>query len=183
MSCPIIPMVIAILFSSPAGARELAGVTLADSVQVGGQTLQLNGMGLREYFFIDIYVGGLYLPEFTRLPEAAIHDDVPKRMVMHFIYKQVSREQMIDTFREGMENNPETSVMGDRVQRLYAVMEDVRAGDEVVIDYLPGEGTSISIRGVLKETIPGADFMEAVWTLFIGPKPPSQKLKKGLLGG
>jgi len=63
------------------------------------------------------------------------------------------------------------------------VMETCRAGDQVVLDYVPGEGLSIYLKGALKDTIPGVDFMQAVWTLFIGPVPPSKKLKKGLLGG
>ena len=30
---------------------------------VGEQELVLNGMGLREKFWVDVYVGALYLPE------------------------------------------------------------------------------------------------------------------------
>jgi hypothetical protein len=140
-------------------------------------------MGLREYFFIDIYVGGMYLPTRTTSDVQAIQADVPKRMVMHFIFKEVTREQMIDTFRQGLANNPEAQSMGDRTERLYAVMETCQAGDEVVLDYVPGQGLAIYLKGVRKDTIPGADFMRAVWTLFIGPVPPSKKLKAGLLGG
>ncbi len=176
-------LLLALLLCLPAPARELAGVTLPDTIQLGGQQLQLNGMGLREYFWIDIYVGAMYLPGFTASDVQAIQSDVPKRMVMHFIYSGVTREQMIDTFREGLERNPEAQAMGDRAERLYAVMEPVGAGDQVVLDYVPGTGLSITLKGEHKDTIPGADFMQAVWTLFIGPVPPSKKLKRGLLAG
>ncbi len=176
-------LLFAALLSAPAEPCELAGVTLPDSIQLGGQTLMLNGMGLREFVFIDIYVGGMYLPSFTASDTEAITADVPKRMVMHFIFSEVSREKMIETFQEGLENNPDAKSMGDRAQRLYAVMETCHAGDQVVLDYVPGQGLAIYLKGELKDTIPGADFMEAVWMLFIGPVPPSAKLKKGLLGG
>ena len=176
-------LLLAALFSADALACEVAGVTLPDTIQLGGQSLQLNGMGLREYFFIDIYVGGMYLPTFTASDVQAIEADVPKRMVMHFIFGEVTREQMIDTFREGLENNPEAKSIGERAERLYAVMETSHAGDQVVLDYVPEEGLAIYLAGDLKDTIPGADFMQAVWTLFIGPVPPSKKLKKGLLSG
>jgi len=176
-------LLLALLLAHPASARELAGVTLPDTVSLGGQTLQLNGMGLREYFFIDIYVGGMYLPARTTSDVQAIQADVPKRMVMHFIFKEVTAEQMVDTFRQGLAANPEAQAMGERAERLYAVMEGCRAGDEVVLDYVPGQGLTITLKGQVKDTIPGADFMRAVWTLFIGPVPPSKKLKAGLLGG
>jgi hypothetical protein len=175
-------LLLSLLLALPTSARDLAGVSLPDTIQLGGQTLQLNGMGLREYFFIDIYVGGMYLPTRTTSDVQAIEADVPKRMVMHFIFKEVTREQMIDTFRQGLANNPEAQSMGDRAERLYAVMETCEAGDEVVLDYVPGRGLTITLKGRVKDTIPGADFMRAVWTLFIGPVPPSKKLKAGLLG-
>ena len=49
-------MLIQLLFGI-AHAASLAGVTVPDSATVGGSTLVLNGMGLREKYFIDIYVG------------------------------------------------------------------------------------------------------------------------------
>ncbi len=176
-------LIAALLLGPPASACDVAGVTLPDSIQLGGQDLILNGMGLREYFFIDIYVGGMYLPSFTASDTEAIQADVPKRMVMHFIFGEVTREQMIDTFREGLDNNPDAKSMGERAERLYAVMQTCHAGDQVLLDYVPGQGLSIYLKGERTDTIPGADFMQAVWTLFIGPVPPSKKLKKGLLGG
>ena len=45
-----------LLALSPAHAATLAGVTLADTATVGGQPVVLNGMGLREKYFLDIYV-------------------------------------------------------------------------------------------------------------------------------
>ncbi len=179
----MLSVLLAAIISSTPQACELAGVTLPDTIQLGGQTLQLNGMGLREFLFIDIYVGGMYLPSFTSSDTQAIAADVPKRMVMHFIFSEVSREKMIETFQEGLDNNPDAKSMGDRAQRLYAVMETMHAGEQVVLDYVPGQGLSIYLEGELKDTIPGADFMQAVWMLFIGPVPPSAKLKKGLLSG
>ncbi len=177
----MLPLLLALL--SPAPACELADVTLPDTIELGGQRLILNGMGLREMLFIDIYVGGMYLPSPITSDEEAITADVPKRMVMHFIYSEVSRDKLVGTFKDGLDNNPEAKSMGDRAQRLYAIMETVHAGDRVVLDYVPGQGVRITMKGELRETIEGADFMRAVWTLFIGPVPPSKKLKRGLLTG
>ena len=78
----------ALLFAlqSFAGAAELSGVNVPDTATVGGQDLVLNGLGLREKYFIDIYVGGLYLPQKTTDSAKAIQDDVPKRITMQFTY-------------------------------------------------------------------------------------------------
>src|SRR5947209_549071 len=45
----------------PMLAATVAGVTMEDKTTVNGQTLVLNGAGLRKKFFIKVYIGGLYL--------------------------------------------------------------------------------------------------------------------------
>lgn len=171
------------LWCAPILSAERAGVEVPDTASVGGTTLHLNGTGLREYLWLDIYVGAMYLQKPTRSAEQAIETDTPKRMVMHFIYKHVKREKLLETFQEGLERNPRAQEMGPRIQQLYDMMQDVHAGDEVVIDYVPGTGTTVTVAGRTHPPIPGADFMQAVWSLFIGPNPPSEQLKAGLLQG
>ena len=64
----MLPLLFSLLLNT-SSAGELAGVTMPDSITVeNGQKLVLNGMGLREMFWIDIYVGGLYLPTATHDP-------------------------------------------------------------------------------------------------------------------
>ncbi len=176
-------LVLALFLSQPAAAGELAGVTLPDTATVGGQSLVLNGIGLREKYFIDVYVGGLYLPSRTTSGSTAIDEAGPKRIVMHFIYKQVTREQMAETFTEGLAKVEGGEALTARMQKLEGLLTDVHKGDEVVLDYVPGTGTVLSINGTTKGTIEGEDFMKAIWAIYVGPNPANAKLKKGMLGG
>lgn len=174
----------ACLTGAPALAGELAGVSVPDTVTVGGTPLVLNGLGLREFLFIDIYVGGLYLPEKTADAAKALQEDVPKRVVMKFIFRKVSRDRMVDTFRDGFAAQGLSEALAERLARLEAMMDgDVVAGDTVVLDYVPGTGLTVSFNGTPKGTIEGADFMRAVLGIYIGDKPASTKLKAGMLGG
>ncbi|WP_419582428.1 chalcone isomerase family protein, partial [Thiolapillus sp.] len=50
-------------------AKTLEGVDLPEQVPVEGRNLVLNGAGIREKFFFDIYVAALYLP--ARMSDAA----------------------------------------------------------------------------------------------------------------
>ena len=172
----------AVLALAPAHAGSLAGVTVADTATVGGQSLVLNGMGLREKYMFDIYVGSLYLPAKTTDESKAINDDVAKRVVMSFIYKEVTKEQMVETFEEGLAKLPNKDALRDRFNTLNGMMATVHANDTVILDYVPGTGTTITFNGAAKGTIPGADFMKAVWSIYIGPNPPTKNLKKGMLG-
>ena len=49
------------LAARPALARELAGVSLPDTLSAGDKALKLNGLGLRKKAIFKVYVGGLYL--------------------------------------------------------------------------------------------------------------------------
>lgn len=170
--------------SLSAHAKTLAGVTLPDTVPLGGQTVTLNGVGLREKFFVDIYVGGLYLTHPTRDADTAIAADEPKRVVMHFIYNAVTREQIVETFHEGFGGLPGVAAQQANVDKVigWVPAAGVVRGDEMVFDYVPGTGTTFYVKGKAMGTIPGTEFMKLVFGVYLGPKPPTEDLKRGMLG-
>ena len=176
---------IAVTFAAatPTYAGSLAGVTLPDSTSVGGKTLVLNGLGLRSKLFIKIYVGGLYVETKSVDAAALIAADAPKKLVMHFLYAP-SKAQMTDAFHEGFEGNAPAYFAQHRaeVDRFLAAVDGVGKGEEMTLTYVPATGTTLAIRGKDVATIAGADFMRAAFAIWLGPKPPTADLKKGLLG-
>lgn len=168
--------------SLAARAGSFAGVSMPDTVVVGGDTLVLNGMGLREKYFLDIYVGGLYLPAKSADATAIIGADVPKRVTMHIIHDEVPKEKIVETLYEGLARYPQYAGLKPRMAECADWMEDLRAGDEMVYEYVPGVGTSLSLNGRKKGTLPGQDFMKLVFSIYIGSAPADEALKRGLLG-
>lgn len=166
-----------------ADAGTLAGVTLPDSAEVGGQTLVLNGMGLREKFFVDVYVGGLYLPSKSTDAAAVIQQDTPKRVVMHFIYDDVPAEKMAETFYEGLSNYPQYEGERAKLDQVVAGIPDMTTGGQIVVDYIPGTGTVITINGAARPAIEGKALGELLFSMFIGPRPATEALKEGMMGG
>lgn len=179
----MIAFALSALLSSHAFAGELDGITVPDTINLGGKDLVLNGMGLREKYYIDIYVGALWLPTKTTSGTSAISLDAPKRLTMTFIYKHVTTEQMVDAFQEGLDAQPNGAAVKDKFATLESYMTDIDAGDVIEYDYVPDKGTTITVKGVNKGTIEGKDFMEALWSVYIGAHPATENLKTGLLGG
>lgn len=185
---PVLALSLASAFAltavSPAAAAELAGVTLPDTAEVDGEPLVLNGMGLREKFFIDVYVAGLYLPAKQKSGEAVLKADTPRRLVMHFTY-DVSKDQVCDAWKESLAGNrPNASAaLKKDFDTLCSWMEDVGEGEQMVFTYVPSEGTAVEVKGEAKGTIEGKEFADALFASWIGDKPATGKLKKGLLGG
>lgn len=165
-------------------AATLEGVTLPDSATVGGKALVLNGLGLREKFFVDVYVGGLYLQTRATTPDAVMAEQGPYRVVMHMLH-DVSHDQFADAWRDDLENNNPSvyKQLGTQVDQFVALFNDAKDGDEIVMDFVPGSGLSVSHNGKLMGTVAGDDFAHAVLHCYVGPNPPTEKLKKGLLGG
>jgi len=164
-------------------AASLAGVTLPDKVQVGGTTLVLNGLGLRKKFVVKVYVAGLYLEQKSSDPGAIIKADAPKRIVMQFL-RDVSKNQMVDAFDESFNNNtPDAKkTMKADIDRLLDALEPLKESDQMVFTYLPGTGTTLAINGKEKLTIAAPAFGPVLFSVWLGPKPPTADLKKGILG-
>jgi len=168
----------------PALALTLAGVNLEDHATVAGQTLVLNGAGLRKKLFIKVYVGGLYLPAKQSNAAAVLAADTPRRMVMHFLYS-VSKDQMCDAWNEGLENNSKnaSAEVKGAFKTLCNLMEPIPKGNRLVLTYVPGTGTTVEVNGKNKGTLPGKATSDAILATWIGPDPgPGQDFKKSVLG-
>ena len=70
-------LLIALTLALPLLAATLAGVKMDDSTAVNGQSLVLNGVGLRKKLFIKVYVGALYLPAKQSNPATVLATDEP----------------------------------------------------------------------------------------------------------
>jgi len=174
--------------SAQALALELGGVKLDDKVQVGNATLQLNGAGLRTKLFFKVYVGVLYLGEKRRTTSAVLADVGAKRVAMHML-RELSSEKLLEAFDHGLTDNntpAELAAMDARIKEFSAIFrttKEVAKGDEITLDYFPGEGTRVSINGIEKGRVAGAEFNRALLKIWLGDEPVAEDLKKGLLGG
>jgi hypothetical protein len=173
-----------LLLAAAAPAGTIAKVNFPDTVTVAGKNLLLNGMGLRQKLFFNLYAGALYLESKSDDDSAILRADAPKRLVLHFLYKEVNREKMVRSFRQGFKENTGAQ-MGElkpQISRLLDALEPMKKGDELSVTYVPGTGTTLALRGVDKLTIPGLDFAKAFFAIWLGPLPPTDDLKDGLLG-
>src|SRR3954471_14304459 len=94
------------LTASVGSAGEISGVKLPGQATVGGKTLKLNGLGLRQATFIkfNVYAAGLYLENPSHDGEAIANSDQTKSIQMVFM-RDVAAKQMSDAFQEGFDKN------------------------------------------------------------------------------
>jgi len=169
-------------------AVEVEGQKFEPTVVVGGQTLNLNGVGLRKRAVFKVYVAGLYAGQKSTSPAAIINDKGARRVSLRML-RDVEAQSFIDSFNEGLKNNtPEAQLnaMKPQVDALSATLKSIgeaKKGDVINFDYTPDGGTRITLNGQPKgNAIPGADFFAAVLRIWLGDKPADEALKKGMLG-
>ena len=175
-----------LLQSSTAFAAELAGVFVDDSVTLDGQELVLNGIGLREKLWVDVYVGSLYLPETSDDVAEILSRPGPWRVQLDFIYKEVATDKLLQAWREGFEKNQDEASLQQlraRIDEFYSCFtSSALAKDRYRFDYLPAEGVRISKNGELLGIITGEDFKDALLEIWLGNHPADKGLKRGMLG-
>ena len=174
-----------LLTALPAGAREIAGVDVAESLKSdGGTTLHLNGAGVRSKFIFDIYIAQLYMEHPANSTEGILGAEGQKRIVMHFLYSKVEKEKLIDGWNEGFEENStadELALLKERITRFNSLFVDVKKNDAIVLDFIPTTGTRVVIAGEEKGSVEGKDFNDALLKIWLGKKPVTSALRKELL--
>lgn len=175
---------LALPLSAPRAA-ELAGVTLPDTQVVDGTRLVLNGIGLRTFSIlgIKIYVAGLYLTQRSNNPESILNSPEPKVLDIRFL-RDVDADQAHKSWRSGFANNcrpPECSVDQKDVEAFIARVPAVHAGDQSRILFTSA-GARLTMNGQLMGTIDNAHFAQVLLRTFLGPAPPTARLKRELLG-
>lgn len=175
---------LAALVAAPAAALEIAGVTLPDTVAVNGQQLQLNGAGVRKKFIIKVYVGALYVEHKAHDGASLVAAEGPRQMLMHFLYKEVEKEKLVEAWREGFANNSAANLaaLRQRLDTFCGWWPSMKSGERALMTYVPGVGTRVEINGAQVGVVPGKDFADALLAVWVGPKPPTEDLKRGVLG-
>jgi hypothetical protein len=176
-----------LLASQPSVAISINGTEIPDTVSLEetGTQLVLNGAGVRKKFFMDIYIGALYLEQRMHDPAAILADNGHASILMHFTYSEVSREKIITGWIEGLEENlpaERIRAINPRLDRFNKLFRTVIKGDVIRIDYLPEHGTYVRINDELRGSVEGNDFFRDLLQVWLGPEPVSQSLKRDMLG-
>jgi len=169
-----------------AAARDCDGVSFPQQIQAQGETLTLNGLGLRKatIFGIKVYVGALYVPHPTADAAAILSSQQPAEVELRFVF-HVTAGQLRDAWQEGFEKSAAGNLpqLQSRIAQLNGWMKSVGSGQRMTFLRIPGVGIRYSLDGAVQGTIAGDDFAKAFLAIWLGSSPPSPELKAGLLGG
>ena len=166
--------------------RTCRDIKFPGHVQVNGNDLTLNGLGVRKATFlkVNVYVGALYVVQPLHDPKPLIESDTPQQLVLHFV-RNVGVEDLRKGFIEGFDRSSpgQSAALAQRIAKLNAWMPDMAKGHQLTFVRLPRAGVQVLVNGVPRGTIEGDDFSRALMSIWLGAAPPNPELKSGLLGG
>jgi len=170
--------------SAPAQTKA-AGVTLPNSVTFESEKLALNGVGVREKFWMDMYAGALYLDKSNADANGIVNGNQPMAIKLHIVSKLISSDKMIDAVTEGFDNatgGKTSSISKEIAQFIGYFSEEIKQNDIFDMVYLPKEGVRVYKNFKLLGTIQGMEFKRALFGIWLSKKPADKDLKEAMLG-
>ncbi len=183
-------LVAAVLLGNVGSGRAgvIEGVSFADEVRLGDGSdpeaarLRLRSMALLRYRVVFRgYVAALYLPDDIASPR--VLDETPRRLELRYFWGIGAEDfgRAADQKLEESRSAEELAALRERIDRLHAAYRDVEPGDRYALDYIPGAGTTLRLNGDPLIEIPGADFAEVYFGLWLGDDPLDEGLRDTLL--
>jgi long-chain acyl-CoA synthetase len=179
---------LALSIAVPIRAMEVSGVRLEDSTTVAGTPLVLNGAGLRTKLMLKIYVVGLYVPAKTTSVDAVIGSTQPRRARL-VMKRDLGAATVWDAFDEGIQANSSPAELAAiavelaEIEKLFMALGEVKEGDVIDIDFLPGGDIVVTYQQQPKGTIQSANLQKALLKIWLGQHPVQNDLKAALLKG
>ncbi|NMM81171.1 hypothetical protein B2J86_09585 [Acidovorax sp. SRB_14] len=166
----------------------VADVAYPNPTEVQGSKLVLNGAGVRYKAVFKVYTAGLYLEKKASTPQEVATLAGAKRLSVTML-RDIDSRELGKLFSRGMEDNLDKASFSKlipgvlRMSQIFSEHKKLQAGDQFMIDWVPGTGTVITVKGQPQgEPFKEPEFFHALMGIWLGQQPADWKLKDALLG-
>lgn len=166
--------------------KTISGVKLDAKISLDGKELVLNGAGIREKWWIDLYVGSLYLESTNFNPKSIIEGKDVAVIKLDIVSGLITADKLATAIDEGFYNSTNNNVAAfkNKIDMFKSfIKEKINKGDVFVFSSnSAGDAISVYKNGIKKGSIDGYDFKKAVFGIWLGSKPADAGLKNEMLG-
>lgn len=174
--------------AAPAMAAEVAGIKFDETVTLDNTPLKLNGAGIRYKAIFKVYAAGLYLKDKKNTVPDVLASAGPRRVTIVML-RDLSNEDFGRGFMQGIQQNTDKAEKAKltmqflRFGELFASVPELKKGDVMTNDWIPGVGTVVALNGKkMGEPYPDVAFYNALLRIWLGEHPVDSGLKKAMLG-
>ncbi len=152
---------------------EKGGAMFDHMIELNGKKLTLRGVTVRKFemsaiSLLTIYSVALYVPE--GLDISGDIPDVEKVLILEY-HLDVPKEKVVKAIRESVYANPDVStpLVEADFQKLSDAFDSPKKGDRYEFPYIPNRGTAMIKSHRVMTLIPGLDFEEAFYGIWLSP--------------
>ncbi len=175
---------VALLVPLSFGSGIALGGELPPEIKAGANRLQLNGAGSRTKTLLQLYVAGLYLIQPSRDAQQIVARNEPMAIRIKIKSGFVSQEKLLQSLTDGFERatGGRTAPIQEQIKNFRACFQDeITKGDTFDIVYVPEHGVIVNKNGKLKGVVPGLEFKQALFAIWLSDNPTDKNLKQALL--
>jgi hypothetical protein len=159
------------------------GVTFPAKMKINDEVVKYNGSGLREKYFIDLYVSALYLKSQSTDAKKIINADEEMCIRLKIVSNKVTRDKFVETVKEGFKTSTTGKATDSEIDAFMKLFsKSFKSGDDIILIYKPGTGVQVVMNGENLGTQKGLEFKKALWGIWFGDKPVDAGLKNAMLG-
>ncbi|WP_010522258.1 chalcone isomerase family protein [Aquimarina agarivorans] len=168
------------------GQTVVGDATLPNTKTYQSHELVLNGAGLREKLWFDLYAAGLFLNEKNSNASEIVANDQPMAIHLVILSGLLSKKKMIGAFRDGFENTNDAATvkkLKPQIDNFISFLsEEIEVSDSYDIIYTKEKGNELYKNGKLLGAIEGLEFKKALFNIWLSKNPVDDDLKDNLLG-
>ncbi len=154
-------------------------------ISVLSAELILNGISAFEQLRKEYYIGALYLRSPMVFPAEILSDAGHKRMVIRVTTDKWSPRRWALTWQDNIAINNDLSAQPALIENIMSFTAfpqgNLTYGDELIIEYRPVVGTTITLNGYDLTSAKGDGLFEYILKTWIGDLPPSKEFKQRIL--
>ncbi len=148
--------------------------------------LVLNGAGVRDKMWVNLYVQALYLTEPTNDPEKILNSEQTIATRLHITSSLVTKKKLIQAIDEGITKSykGDLSLIRERLDTFMSFFE-TQLEKEGYVDMVYSENsktTAVYINKKFIGEVPGKDFRKALFGIWLEENCVDRTLKKRILG-
>ena len=186
----IVLFVLTINFMYSQEEKEFDGIKIKTSIKVedgdSKTKLVLNGAGIRDKMWVNLYVQALYVTNLSNDPEEILNSDETIATRLHVTSSLVTKKKLVEALEEGLVKSYKGDInsIRDRLNTFLTFFEtQVYKDGYVDMVYSSNtQKTAVYINKKFIGDIPGKDFRKALFGIWLSENCVDKILKKRLLG-
>lgn len=176
-------LLVVVVLCGHANALKVGDFNVPDKINIEKKTLLLNGSAYRKVtaFKVKVWLSALYLETLSSNSEDILNSKTIKAVDLYPMY-EISARDSVKGWQLAFDDNCDSKCaeLKPEIQKFLAAVPDFKKKDNYRYEFTEhGVDQFINEKLIFKST--NLDFSKLLLSTWIGKKPPTDEVKKGLL--